>query len=524
MPRTLTEVETKFLLPGPAALADVPAALARVCDRVRPAPTRVLHDTYLDTPDWWFFRAGLACRVRRQTEGRTTKVWLVLKELSRARLGDGVSSRMELEERLAKAPAGPIVALPAGGLGRRLRTLMGQRAIRVLFDIHNCRAVHHVRRGKLSAEIASDAVVLRAGRRTRELSEVELELQSGRGPKELAALSARLARRLRGRPAAASKYQMGLALAGRRPPSPPGRIGTLRLSPRQSTRSAAGAIIALMLEQVLWHEPGARLGLSNEPLHQMRVVTRRLRAALAMFRDALGCASARRLRDDLAKLGEALGAIRDLDVYIEYLGDAFESAGAIAGHRTRLEQQRRRLRARLVAQLDAPSHARLIARLRAAGRATRGRTAAARQDVLDFARRAIAKRHKRLLRQGRAILGGACEGPLHELRLGIKRLRYTCEFARSLFSRRLDRFIGRLVDMQDCLGRAQDSAVAAERLGQFARSLGGRGRPRRLIRRLSSIKSRHQRIVQAQRKAFSRLWSRFDQPRVRRELKSCLGK
>src|SRR5687767_10218895 len=75
----------------------------------------------------------------------------------------------------------------------------------------------------------------------------------------------------------------------------------------------------LMLEQltrIAKHEPGTRAGDDPEELHKMRVATRRLRTAFAVFGKALATAGLETLPVDEAKrVAAALGAVRDQDVF-----------------------------------------------------------------------------------------------------------------------------------------------------------------------------------------------------------------
>ncbi|MGH7895033.1 MAG: CHAD domain-containing protein, partial [Candidatus Binatia bacterium] len=63
-----------------------------------------------------------------------------------------------------------------------------------------------------------------------------------------------------------------------------------------------------------------------EGVHQLRVATRRLRAALALFESGLPRRASRSAREELAWLGRTTGPVRDLDVL----------AGAVAKRGRRL--------------------------------------------------------------------------------------------------------------------------------------------------------------------------------------------
>src|SRR5262249_30698615 len=113
----------------------------------------------------------------------------------------------------------------------------------------------------------------------------------------------------------------------------------------------------------LRHVPGARLGEDPEEVHDLRVATRRIRAVLREFADALP-ARAGRFRDEFKWVAAALGAVRDLDVPLEWLGPwADDPAGgpAASGVVGVVEEQLGHARSELLSLLDSPRYARLTA-------------------------------------------------------------------------------------------------------------------------------------------------------------------
>ena len=66
--------------------------------------------------------------------------------------------------------------------------------------------------------------------------------------------------------------------------------------------------------RLLRHDPGVRLGIDIEDVHQARVATRRLRSDLRTFQPLLDEAWADALRDELRWLGAELGRVRDAEV------------------------------------------------------------------------------------------------------------------------------------------------------------------------------------------------------------------
>jgi CHAD domain-containing protein len=130
---------------------------------------------------------------------------------------------------------------------------------------------------------------------------------------------------------------------------------------------AAARVLEVRAAEVFEHSAGV-LGIEDiEPLHDMRVATRRLRAALEVFRPCFPKKRYKAAMTPLKGLADALGERRDRDVAIEFLHGFLEEAPA--GDRGRLEILVARLRdeQRLASEALAPFVTEpSLARLRAA--------------------------------------------------------------------------------------------------------------------------------------------------------------
>ena len=85
------------------------------------------------------------------------------------------------------------------------------------------------------------------------------------------------------RPTGLSKFRTGLAAAGLSPAGAPD-LGPTEIDASMTTGEVAFAILRRHFATMLAHEPGVRLGEDPEELHDMRVATRRLRAALKLYK------------------------------------------------------------------------------------------------------------------------------------------------------------------------------------------------------------------------------------------------
>jgi CHAD domain-containing protein len=256
--------------------------------------------------------------------------------------------------------------------------------------------------------------------------------------------------------------------------------------PIKSSRVAASSlardhILALMREQVeaiRAHEPGTRAGADPEQLHKMRTAVRRLRAILGAAREMFDPEWLAGLRTELDWLGTLLGDLRDLDVFRQHLRaelSSLKSAGRVEGRTLldRLDAQRARARAGLLAALDGARYIKLLDRLNKAIVHPRVVTAALSLPAI------AAGQFRKLRKAVKALPKRPSDDDLHAVRIKVKRARYAAELAQTMIGRPAKRFVARAKKLQDILGEHQDAAVAEERL----RALVGRdgGRPERLL-------------------------------------------
>ncbi len=119
------------------------------------------------------------------------------------------------------------------------------------------------------------------------------------------------------------------------------------LDPEERFDQAAARVVEARAAEVFEHSAGV-LDLDDvEPVHDMRVATRRLRAALEMFRPCFPRKRYRAALKPLKELADALGERRDRDVSIELLGAFLGETPA--ADRGRLEILVARLRAEQLA-------------------------------------------------------------------------------------------------------------------------------------------------------------------------------
>jgi triphosphatase len=437
-------------------------------------PPRRMIDSYLDTEDWRMARAGFVLRTRRR--GRNDEI--TLKDTQAAQAG-GLRQRLEITEELTDAG---VAALGHDGpVGRRVHAVAGRRAVRQVLQVRTRRRPFVLRVGGVdAAELALDDTMIMVGngQRPMQLRRVEVEvLPEWQDALEPVVHQLQAACGLR--PATLSKFEAGLLALGAVIPGPPD-LGPTDIGPDVTLGELAYAVLRRQLAVLRAKEPGTRLGEDVEELHDMRVATRRLRAALDLFVDVLPV-RATTFRNELGWMASALGTVRDLDVQLEALdgmaatvavwSDVFGSDDhdPLRHLASLLSGARDLARADMLAALDSVRWDRLLNGMASMvqqgplrrSTASRLPAAVAVPDLVNARHAAVTKAARRAKRTGRAA-------DFHRVRIRCKRLRYSLEFTGELYGGRTSRYTRRLTGLQNQLGLMQDAEVAAARLAALA--------------------------------------------------------
>jgi CHAD domain-containing protein len=211
--------------------------------------------------------------------------------------------------------------------------------------------------------------------------------------------------------------------------------------------------------------PAARDG-DVTSLHQARVATRRLRAALPLVAEGR---KAQKLARKVRRLTRALGPVRELDAAVLILNDLEKSGEvprpAIQRLRTSIGEERRLLQSDLRRRIEEFDLDRVRRRVIAVARNTKG---AGNTNAFDPKRTAAAKARlaRRAERLAVAIDNAAglyLPDRLHDVRIAVKKLRYTLELSQSVSGSRATARLRALKTAQDQLGRMHDLEVLIAR-------------------------------------------------------------
>ena len=432
-------------------------------------PARQLADTYLDTDDWRIGRFGYVLRVRRHVDGaKGTEV--TLKDTAPA--ADGLRTRLEVTEPL---PSGEISELgPDGPVGRRLRALAGTRPLHAIVEVATHRRPFDLHMGDdVVAELALDDTTIEVGegRSPMHMQRVEIEVAS-HFAQSVSPLVDQLRRECGLQPATLSKFEAGLLATGMQIPPPPD-LGPTVLGAGPTIGDVAYAVMRRNLSAMLAHEAGTRLGEDPEELHDMRVASRRLRAALDLFSDFLPVRAAQ-VRTGLGWVADHLGSVRDLDVQLERVAQWMEELseddrGALRELESILGRERAAARRSLLTALESTRYEHLMTNFATLLRqGPSPRIPPSRAPAVTVVPELIKALHRSAVKAAKRSRRSGLADDFHKLRIRCKRLRYALEFVSEIYEGQPASFVKRVVRLQDKLGLMQDARVAVARLHDIA--------------------------------------------------------
>jgi CHAD domain-containing protein len=241
---------------------------------------------------------------------------------------------------------------------------------------------------------------------------------------------------------------------------------------KQETGDAFATIIRQNFSTMLTWEPVAALGTDIEGVHQMRVVLRRMRSAVIIFRGAIPRVASDPVGEEMRWAANALGPARDLDVFIDEglapmsgriplrpEGEAKLLAIATARKAAAYVQVREMIASARYIQFRQSLPQWLDSKAWEQQAMTPAQSKALRGSILSYARNILTKRMRIVLQTGMDMDNKTAD-ELHQLRIECKKLRYATEFFTPLFDREaMDPFVLALKELQGTLGVLNDVAV-----------------------------------------------------------------
>ncbi|MEW5867670.1 MAG: CHAD domain-containing protein [Chloroflexota bacterium] len=318
-------------------------------------------------------------------------------------------------------------------------------------------------------------------------------------------------------------------------PKPYAEIG---IEPEDSLAEAGRKVMRYHFAQMLRHEAGTRLGEDIEALHDMRVATRRMRAAFEVFGEAFESKILKPHLLGLRAIGRALGTVRDLDVFMEKAQLYLETLPEEQRHGLDpllavWQEQRQAGRAVMLAHMDSPEYQafkhqfNIFLHSPGAGARFIPQGAPVPTQVRELAPMLIYERLA-VVRAFDPLLANASIEQLHALRIEFKKLRYTVEYFSEVLGAKARLVIEDLKVLQDHLGDLNDAQVAADLLREFLDEweprqadlpIHERQNLEGVVNYLASRHAERHRLMVT----FQSAWKRFMRPAFRRNLASAVS-
>ena len=463
------EREIKFRVPDDRDPAQIRQVIESAGFRLEPSGTVAHVDRYLDTDDWDLYRAGLALRLRSEA-GRVR-----LEAKSLASTSAEMLARTEWSQ---EAPAGdpPWQSIPAGSVAGLLQPLQGLRVLerlQVRASVANDRECFRWMRGD---EVIGLLTVDHVSAPPAAFREVELELSNG-ASEALGEVRRAVGEQLGLEHEVRTKLVAALEATGVHLPEQDER--GFALHPADRLLDVAHKIFGRHLGRLLWNEPGSRLGVDPEHVHDMRVAARRLRTALEVIAAGYPEGMREDFETDLAWVGRRLGRVRDLDVALERVAALEEEAApferpALGVFRSALEVRRARRRLRLVERLDSERFGVFLVKARTWVEAGSPDASTVPEGVMPAyaaAPRIIARWMEGMKEAYETAHRTMDPEDLHALRIAAKRARYAYEYFAELEGPSASRRAKRIAGLQDFLGSHRDTVQLLRRMRRYARTV-----------------------------------------------------
>jgi len=462
------------VLPDLAASEAIGALLPEY--HVEPRAQQALQAVYFDTADLRLARWGVTLRHRRGEAGGDG--WTVKFPQSTS---GAVLARREVyvagrAGRVPRDVANKVTALVRNVPLEAVAKLVTLRRGILLIDQH----------GDVVVDVVDDEVSVYEGRRLiSRFREIEVELGPGADPRILETVVAILVEAGASPTDPIPKIVRALGVRADEPPD----VVARRIPKKASVAALVANAFNSAALSLVQCDPAIRLGDHIEDVHQARVATRTLRSNLGTFRTILDPTRYALLRDEVAWLGRALGAVREADVLHDRLRQLLARLSAGDAERGSalldlLGQGRAAARAELLKSMESSRYVTLVDSLIAAadqpplapivchepGEAAdhqamsaekvTGDVIAGDQPARDKAAALVVGPWRCLERAVKRLGDDPPDESLHRLRIKAKRCRYAAEAVADVAGRPAVKLAKAVARLQTVLGEHQDAVVA----------------------------------------------------------------
>ena len=432
---------------------------------VGPKSVVQLDAVYYDTSTLALARWGVTLRSR---SGEAGPVW-TLKLPATA-----IDSEMSRDEVTFDEPLGPVPS----AVRRAVRAYARSDVLGPVVRLQTERTQFEVELdGRPLAKVCDDTVVADgAAEPVNVFREIEVELAPDRSaPEAIDAVVARLRRA--GCRDDEPPVPKALRALGPRAFDPPDVVAP-KVGKRTTVARLVRQCLAKSVSQLIDQHARVCVGDDPEALHQFRVAARRLRSDLRTFAPLLDQGWTKWLRGELGWLGSEVGSGRDADVLAERLRSQLsrlaDSDAKTAGHLLgRLAETKASAFQHVLATLAEERYVVLLDALVDAAREPRFAPGGSVDDrqARPIVAALAGKPWRRLRSAVDDLRPDAPDEAFHAIRILSKRARYAAEAVAPIYGKPARRLADALSDVQEVLGRYQDTTVAEAWLRDAAKAL-----------------------------------------------------
>ncbi|XOV85093.1 MAG: CHAD domain-containing protein [bacterium] len=500
---TKTEIELKYLVRCGMASKRARKKMSRKLKNfgftVKRSDNQRIEDIYFDTQDHTLEQQGWSLRLR-STDARQI---VTLKSVATA---DASFKRTEIEHEFDSSFSKDTCTInirPESRISRLLQSLNIQYiTLLPVYQQNTLRRRYqltHASHKPTCIEWAVDTV--RNSGSINDYVEFEFELLEGQEPLlDHITLIAQSENYLR--PSRMSKLQRGL-YAQYPHKQPALRRAEAALAGEKSWRSHGLDILEACRDSLHRCEPFAFEALHPEGVHQLRVATRRTRAALNLFRDVVPAEQAMATKPAFKRLSSALGEMRDLDVHQAQLARKLNRSKWHPYRRylhKQISKQQQCLQQVITQDFD-NLHRQLviICRQIATNDNTGGQTVAQHVDQV------LPATINRILQAGAKLDREASADELHAFRIILKQLRYQLEIFAGM-NGDIDRLTHAARNLQTLLGDHQDTQLARAMIQKFISRY-----PEQKFPALEKFSHKQTNKAEKYREMLQQVWKQFEQ-------------
>ena len=412
---------------------------------VTPPKRRRIHLTHFDTPDRTLARKGLCVEESRILRKTTLSV-----------------AQTTGDQHVWSAPTTPgsfdfATLIDAPEIAEQLTQIASNLTPIYAIETSQRQWIVQIRSAQVEVTLEDGQIstVDGAPGRTQGFCEIRLQLKQGQ-PAALYGVARLLSRLLRLHPVSDDLTQRALSFVAAEVARPL-KASRVKVDSDESVIGVFKQLAWLCLEQLQANENGIFAANNVEFIHQARVSLRRLRTALRLFSTELPPGFSDKWGLAWRDVGEQLGNARNWDVfYTEILPDIEADLGSTpdVSHLKEFSQTQREMAHKQAQSWMSGRHYSLtmIAFCEALLTLPDNKS----KRISDFADKALKKRHKRFCR-GAQVAHTLNSEERHEVRIDLKKLRYTIDFFESLYPRKqLQPFLKGLAETQELLGHMND--------------------------------------------------------------------